>query len=147
MQWLELVLVGFVTLPFPGSSGCPLSPAWGGAAGTLAEDKTNPDGRSGFRYVTVQRRKALKSSSLYRTARDGTLQRGRRRGWCLSSVSRVFRPLGDRVFSNSHLGETWNSSFTADGGHRRFPAPRGAGNCCITPALQHFSSLWHIQLV
>lgn len=62
---LELVPVGFVTLPFPGGSGSPSSPARDGAAGTLAEDKTKPDGRSVFRYVIVQRRKALKSSSLY----------------------------------------------------------------------------------
>lgn len=86
----------------------------------LAEDKTNPDERSGFRYVTVQRRKTLTSSSLYRTARDGTLRRGRRRGWRLSSIQRVFRPLGDRLFSHSRLGEAWNSSFAAHGGHGAF---------------------------
>lgn len=62
---LELVPVGFVTLPFPGSSGSLFSPAWDGVAGALAEDETKPDGHSILRYVIVQRRKALKSSSLY----------------------------------------------------------------------------------
>ena len=62
---LGLVPVGFGTLPFPGGSGSPFSPDQDGATGALAEDKTKPDGRSAFRYVIVQRRKALKSSSLY----------------------------------------------------------------------------------
>lgn len=63
MQVLELVPVGFVTLPFP--MGSLPFPARDGAAGTLAEDKVKLDGCSVFRYVIVQRRKALKSSSLY----------------------------------------------------------------------------------
>lgn len=62
---LELAPVGFVTLPFPEGSGSLFSPAQDGAAGALAEDKTKPDGHLAFRYVIVQRRKALKSSSLY----------------------------------------------------------------------------------
>lgn len=65
VRMLEFVPVGFVTLSFRGGSGSPFSPAQDGAAGALAEDKTKPDGRSAFRYVIVQRRKALKSSSLY----------------------------------------------------------------------------------
>lgn len=62
---LELVPMGFVTLSFLRGSGSLSSPARDGAAGALAEDKIKPDGRLAFRYVIVQRRKALKSSSLY----------------------------------------------------------------------------------
>lgn len=65
VQMLELVPVGFVILPFLRSSSSLSSPVWDGAAGVLAKDKTKPDGHLVFRYVIVQRRKALKSSSLY----------------------------------------------------------------------------------
>lgn len=45
--------------------GLPVLLAQDGAGGALAESKARRDRRSAFRYGTVRRRKALKSSSLY----------------------------------------------------------------------------------
>lgn len=94
---------GICDSAFPRGSGSLSSPAGDGAASVLAKDKTKPDGCSAFRYVIVQRRKALKSSSLYILLVTGLCGGA----GDVASTSPAFRELSDHLATVAFETVAW----------------------------------------